>query len=135
MLPLRSLTPVKLIGQTIAPSVHALVPFSVLKKHRAVPFAYEAARYRGRGTLVVAMADPDNLAALDELAFASGLAVRAVLADAGDICTVLGLGGGAKATREEPPPDIAIEPIELAASDDDPTDPGWFLPVADSRCR
>ncbi len=73
---------VSLIGH-VSPSVLAIVPAGLLKKHRAVPIAYEAGR--GRGTLVVAMSNPHDLAALDELTFASGLTVRPVLADEREI--------------------------------------------------
>jgi len=117
--------PVSLVGNRISPTVRALVPASLLEKHRAVPIAYQAGR--GRGTLVVAMSDPQNLHAVDDLAFAAGLDVRPVLADEGEILDVLGLHPDDANVAHDEEPAAVVQPIEFSHSDEDPAaEAGWF---------
>jgi type IV pilus assembly protein PilB len=76
--------PFVVIGQrVIPPSVVALVPRKIIRSRRALPLE-KLAEHR-RGPLVVAFADPADLPAVDDIAFATGLEVRAVLAAEWDI--------------------------------------------------
>ena len=57
------------------PEVAALVPAALAQKHFAVPIS------RQNGTLLVALADPTNLTALDDLRLATGLSIRPAYAE------------------------------------------------------
>jgi type II secretion system protein E len=57
------------------PEAVALVPHALAQKHTAVPFRRE------NGHLVVALGDPADLTALDDLRLATGLAIRPAYAD------------------------------------------------------
>jgi type IV pilus assembly protein PilB len=63
--------------------VLALVPERLVRTRKVVPL--ELAGSGRRGPLVVALADPSNLAVLDEVAFATGMALRPVLAAEADL--------------------------------------------------
>jgi len=69
--------------RAVPPAVVALVPKKLIRTHRAFPLE-KLAEHR-RGPLVVAFANPAELPAVDEIAFATGLAVRPVLAAEWDI--------------------------------------------------
>ena len=61
----------------------ALVPERLVRSRKVVPIELAASGMRGH--IVVALADPSNLATLDEVAFATGMAVRPVLAAEEDL--------------------------------------------------
>src|SRR5438093_8613055 len=63
----------------IDPSAAMLIPDQVARRYRALPIAYEDSR------LLVAMADPANLFALDDIRTITGLEVKPVVATAADI--------------------------------------------------
>jgi hypothetical protein len=66
----------------------------VLRRHRALPL-WISSRGPDRGyELVVAFADPGDLGAVDDVAFAAGMAVRPVLAGPGDLAAALDLHFG-----------------------------------------
>lgn len=73
---------VQLAGREIPASVLALVPRRLAEVRRVLPISLAT---EGRRALVVALADPSDLAVLDELAFATGLPVRPVLAGDEDL--------------------------------------------------
>jgi hypothetical protein len=73
----------ELAGRWVAPEVVRLVPEKLIRQRRIFPVAL-AAQTR-RGPLVVATAEPQDLAALDEVAFATGMVVKPVLASARDL--------------------------------------------------
>ncbi len=80
--------PVLEIGdRPIPPEVLALLPARLMRARRAVPLARLAETRRG--PLLVALPDPADLAALDEIAFATGLDVRPVLASDEDVSRAL----------------------------------------------
>jgi hypothetical protein len=77
-------SPLVVIGdRQVPPAVLALIPRKLIRAKRAFPL--ERLSEHRRGPLVVAFADPADLVAVDEIAFATGLAVRAVLAADWDI--------------------------------------------------
>jgi len=103
-----------------------LAPESLWRAACAVPVAREAGR--GRTTLVVAMRDPDDLVAIDDLAFATGMRIRALRGEEQEILRALGR------SSEPPAPShwLAPEAIELGPEEEDPTLlPGWFVPLAE----
>jgi hypothetical protein len=59
--------------QNIPPQVIATIPAELVKKHQVIPIALEKKR------LTVAMADPSDLAAIDRLAFITGLYISPVV--------------------------------------------------------
>jgi type IV pilus assembly protein PilB len=72
------------IGDRAIPRhVLSLVPDRLIRTRKALPV--ERVGSGRRGPLVVALADPSNLATLDEVAFATGMAVRPVLASEEDL--------------------------------------------------
>jgi type IV pilus assembly protein PilB len=70
---------VDLSDSSIDPSAAALVPEPVARRYHALPVGYEDSK------LVVAMADPSNLFALDDIRTITGMDVLPVVATAGDI--------------------------------------------------
>lgn len=76
--------PFVVIGDRAIPrAVIDLIPRKFMRARRVI--ALERAREHSLGPVVVAFADPADLAAVDEIAFATGLDVRPVLAAAQDI--------------------------------------------------
>lgn len=72
-----------LAGRWVAPEVVKLVPEKIIRRRRIFPVAL-AAQTR-RGPLVVATAEPQDLATLDEVVFATGMIVKPVLASGRDL--------------------------------------------------
>jgi type IV pilus assembly protein PilB len=70
---------VDLSEQTIDPNAVLLVPEQVARRYRALPIGFEGE------ALVVAMADPANLFALDDIRTITGLELKPVVATAADI--------------------------------------------------
>ncbi|HEX5614059.1 MAG TPA: ATPase, T2SS/T4P/T4SS family [Acidimicrobiia bacterium] len=70
---------VDLGSMTIDPTVAALVPESLARRYQAVPILWEDSR------LVVAMADPSNVFALDDIRAVIGSEMRTVVATASQI--------------------------------------------------
>ena len=72
------------IGARFVPQhVLQLVPEKLIRGRRVLPLARLSETRRG--PLVVALADPANLVALDEIAFATGMQVKPVLAAEADL--------------------------------------------------
>ncbi len=72
------------IGQReIPPKVIGVVPRKLAQARRVLPLSLEVGRRRD--ALVVALADPADLGVIDEIAFATGLEVRPVLAGEADL--------------------------------------------------
>jgi len=64
-------------GRTVRSDILDLVPRELAEKHRCLPVLLDE---RGGKTLLLAMADPADLAGADEVSFTSGLPVKPVLA-------------------------------------------------------
>ncbi len=67
--------------------VLSLVPEKVIRSRKVLPIA--RLREHRRGPLVVACAEPTDLTVLDELAFATGLEIRPVLASEEELDTAI----------------------------------------------
>ncbi len=105
--------PVVEIGDRfIPPHVLALVPERLVRARRALPLArLSEAR---RGPLAVALADPADLALLDEIAFATGMQVKASLVAEGDLDRAIARHYGGEAPPAPPKGFVAREDaIEL----------------------
>jgi len=103
-------SPYVVIGDRyVDPAVLALVPEKLVRARRVLPLA-KLPEGR-RGPLVVALADPSDLAVLDELAFVTGLSIRPVLSTETDLDTAIHrlLGDGSATPRRRE----AIELPEL----------------------
>jgi hypothetical protein len=119
---------VRLRGKQVKPDVLRRLPGHVARTHRCVPVLLDK---RGGDTLMIAMEDPSDGVALDQIAIAAGLPVRVVLTGPSDLDGALQRyypeGGGdeaqraAPATKSEPaPPDPEPdddEPVELLLED------------------
>ena len=77
---------VVLNGLVIPEDIQALVEYSVLRRHRVMPFAYAQ---DGTNTLYIAMADPMDLTALDDISIVTGLHVEAYVSTSTDIMSAL----------------------------------------------
>ena len=75
--------PIVLRGRPLDLSLLGLIPRALLQKHACLPVA------RSENTLVVAMVDPNNPFALDELREATGLRIQAVGLDARELIPAL----------------------------------------------
>ena len=74
---------VDLSSQAVSPAVLSKVPVEICRRHRLLPLAI---RRDERGPFLhVAMADPSNLEAIDDLGFLTGLRVEAAVAPEGEI--------------------------------------------------
>lgn len=71
---------VDLSDQLIDPSVAAMIPERIARRHRAIPV-----RVDDEGYLVVAMSDPSNVVALDDLRTVAQREVRTVVATRSDV--------------------------------------------------
>ena len=93
----------------------ALVDPAVLRRHRAVPVAFAE-----QGTLILAMADPANILAIDDLAMMTGHDIHRAVATSEDIDAVLGrlsrLGDSVQEVEEE---QHEADVIELRESAED----------------
>jgi hypothetical protein len=90
------------LGDRIVPaSILALVPPEVMRRRKVLPLALLSENRRG--PLVVAMAEPGNMIHLDEVAFATGKAIRPVLASDRDVERALRRHG----ILEKPPAPLA----------------------------
>jgi len=92
----------------------SLIDASVLRRHRAVPIAFADER-----TLVLAMADPANVLAVDDMAMMTGFEIRRAVATSEEVEAVLGrlsrLGETVQEVEAEPEADV----IELRESAED----------------
>jgi len=88
---------------SIDPGVVALVSENVVKRYGALPIAYED------GKLVVAMSDPSNVFALDDIRTITGMEVKPVIATRTDILA---------ATSRFSRMDESVEDIAAAAADE-----------------
>jgi len=70
--------------ETIAPEIIKIIPVRIARKYGVVPIG------RTIGSVTLAVADPTNLSALDDVAFMTGLKVVPVIAAASVIGTALG---------------------------------------------
>jgi type IV pilus assembly protein PilB len=118
----------------VDPNAAKLVTPAAVKRYQAVPIAYA-----GERTLLVAMADPANVLAQDDIAVMTGYEVRPAVASVADIDALLvrlqdpDFGNGAVAPDAEPevvetaPPtapagplyDLREQPIDFGASGED----------------
>jgi type IV pilus assembly protein PilB len=87
---------VEIGDRDIDPAVIRLVPEKLIRLRRLLPIAY--APQPRRGLLVVATARPQDLAALDEVAFASGKVVKSALASDEDVERAIERHLGARGT-------------------------------------
>lgn len=67
----------------VPPAIVRLVPEKLIRSRKVFPIALVSSSRRG--PIVIATSEPQNLAVLDEVSFATGMKVKPVLASAGDI--------------------------------------------------
>jgi type IV pilus assembly protein PilB len=113
---------VDLSDYQIDPAAATLLPEPVAQRYRALPIGYDA-----DGRLLVAMADPANLFALDDIRTMTGAEVRVVVATAADIESAIRRHGKLDHSVEEvaseaalAAEDEAIDPDRMVAAEDGP---------------
>lgn len=102
---------VDLRDRAVAPEVLRLLPAKLIRARRVLPLA-RLAEHR-RGPLVVAVPDPGDLHVLDEIAFATGLQVKPVLASEAELERAIARLLGAPAGTPTPVPGRQLEAIDL----------------------
>jgi type IV pilus assembly protein PilB len=101
-------TPFVVIGQReVPPSIVALIPRKVILSRRVFPL--ERVTENRRTQLVVAFPDPGDLKAIDEIAFATGLTVKPVLAAEWDIERAISRHLGVVAVGDRPARPTAVD--------------------------
>src|SRR5438309_10167320 len=97
----------------VAPELFALVPRKIAELHELVPV------FRQNGTLTVAMARPENLVAVDELARLTGLKIRPVRVTVEELQRAMvrfyAGEGGPKAPTVEDEDDASESTVSLSA--------------------
>lgn len=107
----------------VPPAVWRLVPERLLRKHRAFPIGLGPS---AAARLLLAMANPGDLAAADEIAFASGLRVVPIPAAPGIVAQMIALHLGGR-----PDADDAVEAIDLPEETGRHIRPeDWLIPTA-----
>lgn len=76
---------VRLRDLSIPAAILSLVPASLARRHRVVPVSLNRSTRPGRWSLLVAIADPRDIPALDDLAFVTGHRIVAAVTDSADL--------------------------------------------------
>jgi type IV pilus assembly protein PilB len=97
----------------ISPDVIQLIPPELAKRHQLIPVN------RAGASLIVAMADPSNIYAIDDLKFRSGLNIEVVVASEVAIDEAIQRYYEKQVTYDEVLGDIDAEAIELGADEAD----------------
>jgi type IV pilus assembly protein PilB len=97
----------------IDPAAATLLPESVAQRYRALPIGYDA-----DGRLLVAMADPANLFALDDIRTMTGLEINVVVATAADIESAIRRHGKLDHSVEEVASEAALAAEDEAVDSD-----------------
>jgi type IV pilus assembly protein PilB len=97
----------------ISPDVLQLVPAELAKRHQLLPVN------RAGATLIVAMSDPANIYAIDDLKFRTGLNIEVVVASEVAIDEAITRYYEKSVTYDDVLGDIDAESVELGGDDDD----------------
>ena len=96
---------VDLTRETIDPGAAGLLPESAARRYGAIPVAFQA-----DGSVLVAVSDPTNVVAADDLRFTLGAAVRVGVASAQAIENAIGrVYGGVAIDETDDEPDVEVE--------------------------
>jgi len=99
---------VDLSDHSIDPSAASLISDQVARRYRALPIGFEDSR------LVVAMSDPSNVFALDDIRTITGLEVKPVVATAADIDSAIRKYGAFEQSAEDMASEASAEHGEAA---------------------
>lgn len=97
----------------ISPDVLQLVPAELAKRHQLLPVN------RAGATLIVAMSDPSNIYAIDDLKFRTGLNIEVVVASEVAIDEAISRYYEKQVTYDDVLGDIDADAIELGGDEDD----------------
>ncbi len=103
---------VNLADFEIDPKVIKLLPISAVQKYQVIPVN------RAGATLIVAMADPSNIFAIDDIKFLTGMNVEVVVSSESDIKSSIDRYYDQSATLQDVMSDFE-EDVELVTIDDD----------------
>lgn len=105
---------IKLEGTDISPDVINLIPHNIAQKHHLLPLELNAS------TLTVAMADPSNILALNDVKFITGYDIQVVLASEGELKVFIEkLYEAGGSSYDSIIDDLGSEDVELIESSDD----------------
>ena len=98
---------VELGDRRVSRAILDLVPLSIIRRRHLMPLGLLQQAHH-RGPLLVAVSDPSDLSSLDEVAFAAGFPVKAVLASQSDVDRAIdrhfeGLSGSRPRALDLPP--------------------------------
>jgi type IV pilus assembly protein PilB len=98
----------------IDPDVIKLIPQEIVEKYRVIPIS------RADSSLIVAMVDPSNILAIDDIKFLTGYNIEAVVATEDSILVAIEkYYGGGDSNLEEVLSDFEEEDLELIDTDDE----------------
>ncbi len=97
----------------ISPDVITLIPPELAKRHQLIPVN------RAGATLIVAMSDPSNIYAIDDLKFRTGLNIEVVVASEVAVDEAISRYYEKQINYDEVLGDIDADAIELGAGDDE----------------
>ncbi|MDB4970533.1 MAG: Type fimbrial assembly, ATPase PilB [Myxococcales bacterium] len=97
----------------ISPDVLQLVPSELAKRHQLLPVN------RAGATLIVAMSDPSNIYAIDDLKFRTGLNIEVVVASEVAIDEAITRYYEKQVTYDDVLGDIDADSVEIGSDDDD----------------
>jgi type IV pilus assembly protein PilB len=97
----------------ISPDVLQLVPAELAKRHQLLPVN------RAGATLIVAMSDPSNIYAIDDLKFRTGLNIEVVVASEVAIDEAITRYYEKQVTYDDVLGDIDADSVEIGSDDDD----------------
>ena len=95
------------------PDIVKLVPKEICQKHRIVPLS------RSGTALVVAMADPTNLTAMDDIKFLTSLTVEPVVASETSILAAIEASFETRTSYDDVLGEFAEEEVDFAVDEDD----------------
>src|ERR1039457_866322 len=104
---------VNLADYDIDPAVVKIIPSEVIQKYQLVPVN------RAGATLIVAVSDPSNLIAIEDIKFMTGYNVEMVVASERDIKAAIDKNYDQSASLADVMGDMDLEDLEIVGDEDD----------------
>jgi type IV pilus assembly protein PilB len=104
---------INLADYDIDPAVSKIIPQEVVQKYQLVPVN------RAGATLIVAVSDPSNLFAIEDIKFMTNFNVEVVVASESDIKTAIDKYYDQSASLADVMSDLDVEDLEIVGEDDD----------------
>ncbi|HUU49767.1 MAG TPA: type II secretion system protein GspE, partial [Nitrospinota bacterium] len=108
---------IDLEGVSVEPSIISLIPAEIAQKYMIIPLSKDGNK------VTIAMADPSNIYAIDDLKFMTGFHVEPVVATEGSIRLAIDKFYDSAETLRDVMDTIEEEDMELVAGEEDIDDP------------